>query len=161
MVDLRRRGFLFGRARPPEAQIRPPWALAEDDFIARCTRCDGCRQACPQQIIVSGNGGFPTVDFSNAECTFCGDCAAACEPRALKRDAASDAPPWPYKAIIAGTCLAEQRVECRSCGDHCDANAIRFSPQLNACPIPDIDFDKCTGCGACVEPCPVTAIRIG
>ena len=162
MVDLRRRGFLFGRARPPEPQMRPPWALAESRFIEHCTRCDGCRQACPQHIIVAGNGGFPTIDFSAGECTFCGDCVAACQPKALHRPAGEDngAKPWPYKAIISADCLAEQKVECRSCGDFCDANAIRFSPQLNACPIPEIDADKCTGCGACVAPCPVTAIRI-
>lgn len=159
MVDLRRRGFLFGRARPPEAQMRPPWALPESEFIARCTRCNGCRQACPQQIIVVGNGGFPTLDFSAAECTFCGECVPVCEPKALDRR--EGAAPWSYKASISSLCLAEQRVECRTCGDYCDANAIRFSPQLNACPVPEIDISRCTGCGACVEPCPVTAIRIG
>ena len=158
MVDAGRRGFLFGRSRPVAPQQRPPWALAEAAFIDRCTRCGDCLKACPTGILVGGNGGFPTVDFSRGECTFCGDCVTACRPGALSRQ--QDAPPWRLIAVIAPNCLAEQRIECRVCDDQCDHRAIRMSPRLGACPLPEIDADKCTGCGACVAPCPAKAIAI-
>ncbi len=158
MVDLSRRGFLRGRVRP-KAEIRPPWALPESEFVDRCTRCNDCLKACPQGILVPGDGGYPTVEFSRGECTFCADCVTACLPKALLRSS-EDAMPWPYKAQVSAACLPKKGVECRVCGDFCDVRAIRFQPRIGGNPLPDIDPDTCTGCGACVAPCPATAITI-
>jgi ferredoxin-type protein NapF len=158
VVDLSRRGFLRGRVRP-KAEIRPPWALSESEFVDRCTRCNDCLKACPQGILVPGEGGYPTVDFSRGECTFCADCVAACQPRALLRSG-EDTWPWPYKAQVSEACLPKKGVECRVCGDFCDVRAIRFTPRIGGNPLPDIDTETCTGCGACVAPCPATAISI-
>ena len=157
MVDVSRRGFLRGRPRP-KAEIRPPWALRENEFIDRCTRCGDCLSACPQKILVAGDGGYPTVNFSHGECTFCGDCLTACRPAALVRH--DEQPAWPYKALVGEACLAMHNVECRVCGDFCDARAIRFPPRLGSTALPIIDRDTCTACGACVAPCPAAAIRI-
>ena len=157
MVDASRRGFLRGRPRP-RAEMRPPWALAELAFIDRCTRCGDCLTACPQKILVAGDGGFPTVDFARGECTFCGDCAVACQPLALFRR--EGLPGWPYKAAISPACLPNKGVECRICGDFCDVRAIRFPPRLGGSPLPEVDLEPCTGCGACVAPCPVAAITV-
>ncbi len=158
MVDAGRRAFFRGRSRPRE-QIRPPWARREDEFIDRCTRCNDCLTACPQHILVAGDGGYPTVDFSAGECTFCADCLKACQPQALLR-ADPEQPAWPYKAVIGEDCLPRQGVECRVCGDFCDVRAIRFPPRLGGNPLPEIDAEKCTGCGACVAPCPVVAVSV-
>lgn len=158
MVDLSRRSFFRGRPRP-RTELRPPWALQENAFIDHCTRCNDCVKACPTQIIVIGDGGYPTVDFSLGECTFCGDCVSCCQPKALVRLEPEQAA-WTYKATIGEDCLPRQGVECRVCGDFCDARAIRFPPRLGGSPLPEIDAETCTGCGACVAPCPVTAIGI-
>jgi ferredoxin-type protein NapF len=125
MVDASRRGFFRGRPRP-KAEIRPPWALAESLFTDCCTRCNDCIDACPEQIIVIGDGGYPTIDFKRGECTFCADCVSACKPLALVRG--EDQPGWTHKAVIADSCLPHRGVECRVCEDFCDARAIRFSP---------------------------------
>lgn len=158
MVDLSRRGFFRGRPRP-RAELRPPWALVEEAFIDHCTRCNECIKACPQGILIIGDGGYPTVVFSQGECTFCGDCAAKCQPKALFRLGPEQAA-WNYKARIGEDCLPRQGVECRVCGDFCDSRAIRFPPRLGGSPVPEIDAEKCTGCGACVAPCPVSAISV-
>ncbi|MPN29793.1 hypothetical protein SDC9_177246 [bioreactor metagenome] len=84
MVDLSRRAFFRGRPRP-RTEMRPPWALAEGDFIDRCTRCNDCVSACPTHILLAGDGGYPTIDFRAGECTFCSDCVASCQPQALLR----------------------------------------------------------------------------
>ena len=157
MVDASRRGFFRGRPRP-KAEIRPPWALAETEFTDRCTRCNDCLGACPEHILVASDGGFPTVDFKRGACTFCGDCAAACQPLALVRGAGI--PAWRYKAVVGPTCLPNKGVECRVCGDFCDVRAIRFTPRLGSSPLPAIAEDLCTGCGACLAPCPTAAIHI-
>jgi ferredoxin-type protein NapF len=157
VVDASRRGFFRGRPRP-KAEIRPPWALDEAAFIDACTRCNDCLGACPEHIVVAGDGGFPTVDFHRGECTFCGDCASACKPGALKRSEGGQ--PWLLKAYIGPACLPAKGVECRICGDFCDARAIRFTPRLGGAPLPEIVAESCTGCGACVAPCPVAAVTI-
>ena len=116
------------------------------------------RQLCPEAIIISGDGGFPTIDFKRGECTFCSDCVTACQPHALLRSDEQAA--WSLQASIAPSCLPHKGVECRACGDFCDSRAIRFTPRLGGSPLPAIDSALCTGCGACVAPCPVSAITI-
>jgi len=152
-----RRQFLRGRFSPRQAPLRPPWALAEDAFLAACTRCGDCIRACPQGILVE-DGGYPRVEFGKGECTFCGDCVAACQPRALQRQ--DQQPPWRLLPVIAETCLARKGVVCRSCGDVCAAVAIRFRPQLGGSALPEVDPSRCTGCGGCVAPCPARAIEL-
>jgi ferredoxin-type protein NapF len=150
-----RRALLRGR---PGAQLRsrPPWALAEADFVAACTRCDACIGACPESILTRGDGGFPVVDFSAGECTFCGDCVSACAPRALC-DAGSA--PWFLKATVEDACLALHGVHCQACRDACPTGAIGFALRPGV-PRPRVESDLCTGCGACVAPCPVEAMRV-
>lgn len=155
MVDLARRGFFRGRPRP-KAENRPPWALPENAFIDRCTRCNDCLKACPTGILIAGDGGYPRVEFQRGECTFCGDCVSACQPAALQRE--GDAPAWSLKAQIGDACLPRQGVECRVCGDFCDTRAIRFIPRIGGSPLPELDLSQCTGCGACAAPCPANVI---
>lgn len=159
MVDLARRGFFRGRPRP-QAQIRPPWALAEDAFVDRCSRCNDCLAACPTRILIAGDGGYPTVDFGRGECTFCSACVEACQPQALFKQS-PEAAPWALKAVVGDSCLPRHGVECRVCGEHCDASAICFRPRLGGSSLPEIDNERCTGCGACAAPCPTRAISLG
>ena len=153
-----RRNFLRGRVAAHRGEPRPPWALAEGEFVNACTRCGDCARACPTRIIRQGDGGYPTVDFARGECTFCGECVAHCPTRALQR--APQQPPWPLRATIGERCLARQSVECRVCGEMCEFAAIRFVPQPGGIAAPQLDSERCTGCGACVAPCPTAAITV-
>lgn len=155
-----RRNFLRGRVSTHAPQLRPPWAQAEAAFTAACTRCGDCARACPTRIIKQGDGGYPTVDFSLGECTFCGECVTACQPAALSRPEPT-ATAWAIRATISEGCLAKRQVECRICGEQCAESAIRFRPQIGGIAQPELDPGKCTGCGACVAPCPTQAISIG
>lgn len=157
-VSLSRRGFLRGRLRAVLPGLRPPWAPGEEEFVARCTRCDACVQACPTAIIVHGDGGYPVIDFSRGECSFCGECVDRCEPAALRRVEGRE--PWALKAAAGASCLAQQGVECRVCGECCERSAIRFRPRLGGVALPELDAAACNGCGACVAPCPVGAIAM-
>jgi len=156
MSATTRRDFLRGRRRSAPPPLRPPWALAEEDFGTLCSRCGDCLRACPTGILVSGEGGFPIVDFSRGECTFCGDCVTACMPGALRRDEGRAA--WNHRAQIGEACLAQRGVECRICGEACGASAIRFRPRLGGVALPQLDEVACTGCGACLAPCPTQAL---
>ncbi len=154
-VDPSRRNLLFGRRPQTPTAPRPPWATAH--FLDRCTRCGDCASACPTQIIKVGEGGFPMVDFAQAECTFCGDCARTCTSLALDQ---SISPPWQIYAEINASCLADRGVECRICGESCDEQAIRFQLAVGKVAHPLVSAEQCTGCGACVSSCPSNSIRL-
>jgi ferredoxin-type protein NapF len=124
-------------------------------FADLCTRCGACIEACPEHIIKRGGGGFPELDFHQGACTFCGKCAAAC-PEPLFDPAA--AKPWDAAAVITDRCLPRRGVICQSCKDACEATAIVVAPARM--PVPVVDLDQCTGCGACVAVCPVDAITV-
>ena len=154
-MDVSRRRFLGARV-PGPAPFRPPWSQLERAFLTSCTRCDDCLKACPTGLLRRGEGGYPEADFATAACTFCGDCARACATGAIGRDTAAQ--PWAFGIAIGGSCLAAQNVECRVCGELCETGAIRFRPRIGGVPLPAVDNLACNGCGACIGPCPVSAI---
>jgi ferredoxin-type protein NapF len=149
------RRALFG-LQGKRLPIRPPWSDPAG-FTAVCTRCDACIDACPESILQRGTGGFPEISFASAACTFCGDCRTACPEPVFT---AGDAPPWSLTAAIDDHCLARQNVVCRSCKEACDSGAIRFQLAVGSAGLPVVDPEACTGCGACVAPCPANAIAI-
>ncbi|MBF0372968.1 MAG: ferredoxin-type protein NapF [Alphaproteobacteria bacterium] len=154
-MDFGRRNLLRGRLRRAPAAVRPPGALAEADFLSVCDRCGDCSRACPEGIVARGDGGFPMIDFKAGGCTFCGLCAKACKPGALAAK-----PSWPLKASFGERCLSAQGVVCRVCGERCEAGAIRFRPMPGGFSRPELTAEACTGCGACVAPCPVAAVTV-
>lgn len=149
-VDFSKRNLLRGKPLR-ESALRPPWAVAESTFAEVCTACDDCAEACNEQIIVRGSGGYPEIDFKRGACTFCGDCVDACDTAALSRD---EGAPWHLRLSIGDGCLATRQVVCQTCGDACDERAIRFRPTLGRVARPAVDEDLCTGCGACIAACP-------
>ncbi len=159
---ISRRGFLRGRVRTNRVEPRPPWSLPEKQFIEVCTRCDVCSKACPERILVKGDGGYPRISFANAGCTFCGKCVDVCEPAALVKDWREDdsVRALPYLARVTDACVSSKGVTCRSCGDRCDVAAIGFRMRLGGCADVLIDADTCTGCGACLNVCPVKALKM-
>lgn len=154
-MDTSRRNLLFGRKLQAPSAPRPPWA--RPNFIDLCTRCGDCVSVCPTQIIKVGDAGFPTVNFSNGECTFCGDCSKACTPKAILQNAA---PAWSLRVAMKDSCLALHGVECRICGEMCDERAIVFELAVGQVAKPHINAEQCTGCGACVAPCPSQSLNI-
>lgn len=156
MVDLAKRRF-FTRQKIDTHLVRLPWLKDAGSFTQDCTRCSDCLNACETHIIVKGDGGFPTIDFSKGECTFCYRCAEACPESLFSPE---EQLPWQAKAEIQEGCLAHQQVECRSCGDMCEPMAIQFKLSAGRVAMPVINVDECNGCGACVAVCPSSAIRI-
>ena len=63
-------------------------------------------------------------------------------------------------AFITENCLAYGNTVCRSCAEACEPGAIRFRPRLGGAALPEVDAAVCTGCGACVAPCPAKAIGL-
>jgi ferredoxin-type protein NapF len=162
VVDLQRRRFLrraTGDAGDAAAPRRPPWARRPDEgFRARCTRCGECLRACPRGVLRTGDGGFPTIAFDRAGCSLCGDCARACAPRAI--DPAARAVPFEWRVQVDARCLTRHGVECRVCGEACDARALRFVPTLGRVAQLHVERERCTGCGECLPVCPAGALAL-
>lgn len=156
--NIPRSEMLRGRFRKAPAAIRPPWAIEEARFMEACTRCGGCSEICPENIISADETGYPKVNFDNGECTFCGICLRACDDNALVFDATK--PAWPIKAVISAECLSIQGVTCRTCMENCEPRAITFRLATGGRALPEINTNNCTGCGACFAPCPVKAISM-
>lgn len=141
------------------AMPRPPWSLRPDSaFTEHCTRCGECVRACPRGVLSAGDGGFPKISFAAAGCSLCGDCATACPTHAIDRAASPIAFVW--RVQIDARCLNRRGVECRVCGDACEARALRFVPARGGIAQLQVDTASCTGCGDCVAVCPVSAITL-
>ncbi len=152
-VNRSRRALLRGRRAP-----RPwlPWS-DPDTLLDACTRCGACVEACPEQVITRGDGGFPRFDARLGECTFCATCVTVCAAPVFDR---SRVEAWPLRARVAETCLERQGVVCRLCDDACPTRALRFRPRPGGHAEVAVDEQRCTGCGACVARCPPDAIQL-
>lgn len=155
-VNISRRNLLTGRAPDLPPPIRPPGALADALFADTCTACGECFTACPENIIVSGSGGYPEIDFRRGECTFCDSCIDVCPEGALSHQVE---PALRIQLQVGKNCLARRQVVCQTCGDACEADAIQFSPRLGVVAVPQIIQESCTACGACVAACPENAMK--
>lgn len=159
MAAINRMQFLRGDFSGRNTPIRPPWAVDEFLFTSVCSACGDCIDQCPTHIIKQGRGKFPVIDFESGECLFCNDCLDACEPHALKK--VNGQKPWSITASIdTDKCIAHQNVECRSCYDPCEINAINMTPRIGGVSIPLLNSTTCTGCGACFAVCPVQAVNM-
>ena len=141
--------------------LRPPGALAETEFLARCLRCQRCLEACPRNVIapllvVQGLvvAGTPTLSFRNGYCDLCGKCIAACPSGALQATDLKSAH-LGIAVIVPDRCIAWNWGGCTLCSKKCPWRAIG----LNEYEQPVVDASKCNGCGLCESICPSASLR--
>jgi len=158
-----RRDFLTAFRKPLESAskeeelfVRPPYSKNESLFQDRCKECENkaCATSCEEEIIVIKSDGTPILNFSKKGCTFCEECAKACESGVL--DLSYRESDWINARFIIepNSCVAHNGVICFSCKEPCIEDAILFNGMFN----PVIDSDLCTGCGYCLARCPTKAI---
>ncbi|MEN6575226.1 MAG: 4Fe-4S dicluster domain-containing protein [Phycisphaerales bacterium] len=147
--------------------LRPPGAVDEPAFVGLCTRCGNCVRACPSGIIerdLGGNGWAglltPVLSFHRDYCREdCVRCAQACPSGALKRvpQAKKGAVRLGLPRVDMSLCLLGEDRECSLCRSRCPYDAVRYVfSEADYTLTPQIDPDKCNGCGACEAACPTS-----
>lgn len=122
-----------------------------------CLGLGSCVKACPFDAIAMGPNGLPVVD--KAACTACGRCVVACP-----RDLIALVPCNMYVHVLCRSYDRGKEVRdncqvgcigCKACERVCEDDAIHVTDFLA-----EIDYTKCTNCGACAAKCPTKAIII-
>ena len=131
--------------------------LLQDGFKACAHGCLGlgsCVVACPFDAIRMDNG-LPVVDPER--CVACGKCVEAC-PRGIIRLHRVSAEvqvlcrSTDKGGVVRKTCK-EGCIGCKKCEKACEFDAIRVENFLA-----EVDDEKCTKCGKCVEACPTKVV---
>lgn len=137
-----------------EKPLRPPYYKDAALFLSECVKCDTkCATVCPEKIIIMENN-IPRLNFTKGGCTYCDECALACEFGVLKLEDKHEIKA--HVTINQKRCLSWMGVMCFSCKDPCLEDAIEFHAMF----MPTILTDKCTACGFCVGRCPADAIDV-
>ena len=170
--------------------IRPPGALAEDAFLARCITCGACVASCPPGAIVSdiGRSGVeglftPVLVMRRGWCEpSCTRCGEVCPTGAITTldPKAKQAIGGPAEVTIGtafldrGRCLPwAMDTPCIVCEEMCPTSpkaiwldrveTTRKDGAKVVLQRPCIRPELCTGCGLCENRCPVgeqAAIRV-
>lgn len=198
-IDLTRRhlagavacGALIGptmRIGPAQAKvnpflIRPPGAVAEEEFLRRCIRCGECMKVCiggalHPALSEAGVSGLWTpllvarLGYCEYNCTLCGQVCPTGAIRELQVE--------PKRKEVIGlavidknTCLPFARdEECLVCEEHCptgkkaivfEEKEVRVGTEVRMLKFPKVIKKLCIGCGICETKCPLdgrSAIRV-
>ncbi len=142
--------------------LRPPGALAEEDFLGRCIHCGQCGEVCPNRCInyFGGENGLSSLDTPyiiprEQACILCMKCGDICPTGAIQPIERGLEPilanvNMGHAVVDESLCLSFQGKTCGVC--------------YRACPLPDIAItvgmleqphvtDLCVGCGLCERSC--------
>ena len=152
--------------------VVPPGAAERSVFQSRCTGCGICVNSCPTGIIKPSVRELgvramlhPVLDFDRGACLYdCVKCTTVCPAGALEKlsPAAKHKQPIGKARIVASHCIEYTTGKgCGICARRCPVQAIKLLPvdENNRAGktvrrLPEVDFDRCIGCGACHYYCP-------
>lgn len=153
-----------GRTGNGSPALRPPGALAGNDFLSSCIRCGQCVEVCPYDTLrlldlTSGvQAGTPTFAPATNPCWLCQGhdslkCIDACPTNALSPVDDPIDVRIGLAVIDETTCLAYNGAMCRACWHACPYpnQALIYDEMLR----PMVDAEVCTGCGLCEHGCPM------
>jgi len=142
--------------------LRPPGALAEKDFVARCIHCGQCGEVCPNRCIhyfglENGAASLdtPYITPRDQACILCMKCGEVCPTDAITPVAKLMQPildnvQMGHAVVDHSLCLSWQGQSCGVC--------------YRACPLADVAIrvgwmeqpevlENCVGCGLCERAC--------
>jgi ferredoxin-type protein NapG len=173
-------GYLDGKKDYPTI-LRPPGAVPEQEFLAKCTKCGLCAEACPFRALVLARPGDerpvgkPYLRMRENPCRMCRDipCTVSCPTGALDRSLVSESDEQGRTSLNVNrtkiglavidreTCIAYWGIQCDACYRACPVidKAITVEYTKNertgkhAILAPVVHSGHCTGCGMCEHAC--------
>lgn len=156
--------------------LRPPAALAEEDFLKTCIKCGMCVEACPFDTLHLAKPGenkplgTPFFEPRETPCYMCPDipCVPVCPSGALNQasvtsNAQLDINKAQMGVAVVDTknCIAYWGIQCDACYRACplldQAIYLEYSQNertgKHAFLKPIVNSDICTGCGLCEHAC--------
>lgn len=150
--------------------IRPPGAIEENEFLARCINCGACISVCPENALhlcTIGDDGLkmwntpklvPHLGYCAVECTRCPE---ACPTGALLPFRVEEKPKVKIGVAVVDRSRCRpwlQKYPCAICIKQCPLKAINekiIVTERREWRSPIVDRRKCNGCGICEHHCPV------
>ncbi len=172
-----------GKQATNPAYLRPPGAVAEDDFLSKCIRCGECMKVCPTNAAQpamweSGLEGMwtPLLKLRLGYCEYrCTMCTQICPTGALQKLdlAAKQKTKLGLAVVDRNRCLpiAEGK-PCTMCREQCPLTdkaitlteaQVTVGSNTLTLQQPQVNPKLCIGCGICENKCPVqgqAAIRV-
>jgi ferredoxin-type protein NapG len=151
--------------------IRPPGALPEREFRAKCISCGVCVNVCHvmkyDAIQVMGTGdiksfGTPYIkDMRDFPCGLCMECPRHCPTGALRK-IEKEKVAMGQALIDFGLCFGWNGDVCLSCSKACPLGAKVFDFYNSEWGNQPFINEDCVGCGLCVKYCPLggSAVKV-
>jgi ferredoxin len=163
--------------------IRPPGALPEKEFRAKCISCGVCVNVCRvmkyDAVAIAGlnppmppfskgglggilNFGTPYIkDMRDFPCALCMECPKHCPTGALQK-IEKEKVTMGMALIDFGLCFGWNGDLCLSCSKACPLGALVFDFYHGVWGNQPYINEKCVGCGLCVRYCPLggSAVKV-
>jgi polyferredoxin len=157
--------------------IRPPGAVAEEEFLDKCIRCAECMKVCPTNalhptLFEAGLEGLgtprlvPALGYCDYECSAC---SQVCPTGAIRQLSLAE-----KKETKIGTAYFNknkcypwnENLNCLVCEEHCPTpeKSIKFwdvevleqeTNRIITVKRPYVVTETCIGCGICEQKCPL------
>lgn len=152
----------------PERKNRlvPFGAKSEKDFYSKCTACQLCVSACPNNVLRPSTDLMhlmqPEMSYEKGWCRpECTECSQVCPAGAITAITPEEKTAEHIGRAVVNLelCLANtEDVACGNCSRHCPAGAVKMVKNEKGKAIPTVMEELCMGCGACEFLCPVRPI---
>ncbi len=163
-------GILATGRASEAAPLRPPGAVSESEFAARCIRCLRCVEACPNNAIIPLDDSFgrhrqstPAIKARRQACMLCNGiegeylkCTGACPSGALQP--IRNDPEEIAQKVSMGTaqidldlCYSYNNWSCGACARACPLPGKAMT--IGLWERPEVNAEACIGCGLCERSC--------
>lgn len=156
------------KVKPNRAtRILPPGSFSAQHFAQHCTACQLCVSVCPNQVLRPSADlehlMQPELSYERGYCRpECTRCSEVCPTDAIRplTVAEKSSTRIGHAVWVRKNCLpVTDGVSCGNCARHCPSGAILMVPMDANDPesikIPAVNTERCIGCGACENLCPV------